>query len=166
MYAREHERESATPPVRGGAWWPDWRSPLTWRLGFIAGGSSSLYFAVNAFLPDDLRRLGRADLIGPALSALNWVQIPASIALLAFQRHLMMRRWPLVATGALATVSDGRRGDGAPARWIVFWAGIIGFCTALILILSLALPPHARRARATWRAFPPRCSRSATCARW
>src|SRR5687768_3296978 len=59
-------------------WWPDWRSPLTWRLGFIAGGSSSLYFATNAFLPDYLNHLGRADLVNPALSALNWVQLPAS----------------------------------------------------------------------------------------
>jgi len=140
MYARAHEREAAAPPARGGSWWPDWRSPLTWRLGFIAGGSSSVYFAANAFLPDYLRHLGRANLIGPALSALNWVQIPASFALLAFQRHLVMRRWPLVATGALATVAMIGVATASGA-WIVFWAGIIGFCTALILILSLALPP-------------------------
>jgi MFS transporter, CP family, cyanate transporter len=145
-YAREHERRAAAPPVRGGSWWPDWRSPLTWRLGFIAGGSSSIYFAANAFLPDHLRGLGRADLIGPALSALNWVQIPASLALLAFQRHLMMRRWPLVATGALATFAMAGVAIGA-GPWIVFCAGIIGFCTALILILSLALPPMLVDAR-------------------
>jgi len=145
-YARAHERKAAEPPVRGGAWWPDWRSPLTWRLGFIAGGSSSLYFAANAFLPDHLRGLGRADLIGPALSALNWVQIPASFALLAFQRHLMMRRWPLVATGVLATAAMIGIGT-ASGGWIVLWAAIIGFCTALILILSLALPPMLVEAR-------------------
>jgi CP family cyanate transporter-like MFS transporter len=140
LYAKAHERKAAAPPVRGGSWWPDWRSPLTWRLGFIAGGSSSLYFAVNAFAPDYLRHLDRADLIGPALSALNWVQIPASFALLAFQRHLVMRRWPLVTTGVLATAAMIGVAIGS-APWIVFWSGIVGFCTALILILSLALPP-------------------------
>lgn len=140
LYARAHERRATAAPARGGAWWPDWRSPLTWRLGFIAGGASSPYFAVNAFLPDHLRDLGRADLIGPALSALNWVQIPASLALLAFQRHLMMRRWPLVAAGTAITVAMVGAATGS-GPWIVFWAAIIGFCTAFILILSLALPP-------------------------
>ena len=140
VHARHHEKRSAEPRTRGGVWWPDWRSPLTWRLGFIAGGCSSLYFAANAFLPDYLRHLGRADLIGAALSALNWVQIPASFLLLALSRHLMHRRWPLVACGVLATVAmvgiATSSGDG-----IVLWSGVVGFCTAFVLILTLALPP-------------------------
>jgi CP family cyanate transporter-like MFS transporter len=139
-HARAPERRAETGPARTGAWWPDWRSPLTWRLGFIAGGCSSLYFATNAFLPDDLRHSGRADLIGAALSALNWVQIPASFALLALSGKLMLRRWPLVAAGALATVAMIGVATTSGA-WIVFWSGIIGFCTAFILILTLALPP-------------------------
>jgi CP family cyanate transporter-like MFS transporter len=121
-------------------WWPDWHSPLTWRLGFIAGGSSSLYFATNAFLPDYLRGLGRPELIGPALSALNWVQLPASFLLIAFNDRLMLRRWPFIATGILATVSMVGLCT-ADSAWLVFWSGIIGFCTALVLILTIALPP-------------------------
>jgi len=120
-------------------WWPDWRSPLTWRLGFIAGGSSTLYFATNAFLPDYLSHLGRKDLVGPALSALNWVQLPASFLLIAFNERLMLRRWPFVATGILAVIAMVGLCT-AQSGWIVFWAGIIGFCTALVLILTLALP--------------------------
>ncbi len=139
-HTHAHERRSPAPAARVGSWWPDWRSPLTWRLGFIAGGCSSLYFATNAFLPDYLRHLGRADLIGPALSALNWVQIPASLLLLALSGRLMLRRWPLTATGALASIAMvGLLTTQGP--WIVFWSGIIGFCTAFILILTLALPP-------------------------
>jgi len=140
LHARARDRGAEPGPARTGAWWPDWRSPLTWRLGFIAGGCSSFYFATNAFLPDDLRHLGREDLIGSALSALNWVQIPASFVLLAFSGKLMLRRWPLVAAGVLATAAmiGVTLSTGA---WIVFWAGIVGFCTAFILILTLALPP-------------------------
>ena len=138
-YAHGHGQRNA-PAARAGTWWPDWRSPLTWRLGLIAGGCSSLYFGSNAFLADYLRGLGRADLINAALSSLNWVQIPASFILLAFSKQLMMKRWPLAATGALATIAMAGLmvSDGA---WIVVWSGAIGFCTAFILILTLALPP-------------------------
>jgi CP family cyanate transporter-like MFS transporter len=138
-HARGQERRGgAQRPV--GSWWPDWRSPLTWRLGIIAGGCSTLYFGTNTFLPDYLRHLGEPDLIGPALSALNWAQMLASFLLLVFSRHLMMRRWPLAAIGVLVTcavvgllISSG--------AWLVFWSGVIGFCCAFLLILTLALPP-------------------------
>lgn len=82
-------------------WNPDWRSPLTWRLGFISGGSSSLYFATNPFLPDYLHHLGQPQQVGDALSALNWLQLPASFLLLAFPGRVMLRRWPFVAIVAL-----------------------------------------------------------------
>lgn len=141
VHARARARGTAAAGARSnGVWWPDWRSPLTWRLGFIAGGCSSLYFATNAFLPDYLRHLGRADLIGASLSAINWVQIPSSLLLLAFPERFMPRRWPLVAAGALATVAMVGVATSTGAG-VVFWSGIIGFCTAFILILSLALPP-------------------------
>ena len=139
FHARGHARARQGAP-RTGSWWPDWRSPLTWRLGFIAGGCSSLYFATNAFLPDYLRHLGRPELIGPSLSALNWVQIPASLVLLAMSGRLMLRRWPLVATGVLACIAMvGLLTMQGP--WIAAWSGVIGFCTAFVLILTLALPP-------------------------
>jgi len=138
-YAHGHAKRAA-PAARTGEWWPDWRSPLTWRLGLIAGGCSSLYFGTNAFLADDLRALGRADLIGPALSSLNWVQIPASLLLLAFPGQLMMKRWPLAAAGAAATIAIVGLAT-SEGGWIVAWSGLIGFCTAFLLILTLALPP-------------------------
>ncbi len=121
-------------------WWPDWRSPLTWRLGFISGGCSSIYFTTNAFLPDYLHHLGRSDLIAAALSLNNWLQIPASLLLLAFPGRLMMRRWPLIAIGMLFTLSVAGIATSSGAG-IVWWSGAIGFCSAFVLTLTLALPP-------------------------
>lgn len=121
-------------------WWPDWRSPLTWRLGFIAGGTSSLYFTTNAFLPDYLQRGGHADMIGQALSALNWAQLPASFLILLFPGKFLLHRWPFVAISLLAAIAIVALGL-ADSSWLVFWSGIIGFCTAFVLILTLALPP-------------------------
>lgn len=121
-------------------WWPDWRDPLTWKLGFLSGYASSLYFANNAFLPDYLASRGRGDLLNATHSALNWVQIPASILMLLFARHLAMRRWPFLSLQALSIVALAGLLFMDDA-WIVPWAGVIGFCNAFLLILTLALPP-------------------------
>src|SRR5579871_5301407 len=52
-------------------WWPDWRSSMIWRLGFMFGANNATYFATNGFIPDYLHHIGRPDLISAALSALN-----------------------------------------------------------------------------------------------
>jgi len=125
-------------------WWPDWRDPLTWRLGMLSGYASSLYFCNNAFLPDFVAARGRADLLNAALSALNWVQMPASVLMLMYAQRLTMKRWPFLALQAVSIVALAgmlTMGDG----WIVAWAGVIGFCNAFLLILTLALPPLLSR---------------------
>ena len=135
--AASHSPKAAAAPR---LWWPDWSDPLTWRLGLIAGYASSLYFANSAFLPDYLATRGRADLLNPTLAALNWVQMFASVLMLLYGQRLALKRWPFMALGAvsalallgLLTMAD---------EWIVAWAGVIGFCNALMLILTLALPP-------------------------
>lgn len=136
-----HQRGKPREPVHEKArvWWPDWKSPITWRLGLISGGCSSIYFTTNAFLPDFLRGIGRAHLLGPALSAINWLQIPASLALLFFPGFLMMKRWPLVAMGIAFTIATVglvlSTGTG-----VVVNSGVIGFCSAFVLTSTLALP--------------------------
>lgn len=137
-----HQRGMPAQPhhERARLWWPDWKAPATWRLGLISGGCSSIYFTTNAFLPDWLRYVGRPDLLGAALSANNWLQIPASLLILAFSGRVMMRRWPFVVMGTLFTaaviVMVQSRGAG-----IVVGSGVIGFCSAFVLTLTLALPP-------------------------
>jgi CP family cyanate transporter-like MFS transporter len=136
-------------PVQGvrspAQWWPDWRDPLTWRLGLVSGYASSLYFANNAFLPDYLAWRGRADLLNATLSALNWAQMPASALMLFLAHRLTLRRWPFIALGAVSMVSLA--GMLALAdEWVVACAAVTGFCNAFLLILTLALPPMLARA--------------------
>jgi MFS transporter, CP family, cyanate transporter len=130
---------SAKPTARP-RWAPDWRSGLIWRLGLMFGANNATYFSTNAFIPDYLHHLGRADLIGPALSALNIGQLPASLLLLVCAGRLTGRAWPYMACGALslACVPGMLFGSG----WgIVVAAGALGFSCAASLTLILALPP-------------------------
>lgn len=134
---RGEPHATATAPKR---WWPDWRNPLTWAVGLLSGYASSLYFAVNAFLPDLLAARGRPDLLNAALSALNWLQMPASFLMIAYGRRLTMRRWPFIVLGATSLCAITGL-VAMPAGSIVAFAGVLGFCNAFLLILTLAMPP-------------------------
>jgi CP family cyanate transporter-like MFS transporter len=119
-------------------WWPDWRAALP--LGMLLGGTAGLYFLGNSFIPDYLHAIGRPELVGAALSALNIAQLPASVVGLAFARHLTENRVVLVvcplAACATLTVFIVPLPD-----LIVAASGLIGFCCGIQLIVSLALPP-------------------------
>ena len=121
-------------------WWPDWRDPLIWRLGIALGSVNAMYFSANAFLPDYLHHIGRADLVSAALTALNVGQIPASLLLLAVAGRLERAIWPHVVcgVGSLAAIIGIAV---LPGPGIVICAGILGFFAAAVLILMLALPP-------------------------
>ena len=127
----------AKPPQR---WWPNWSDPLIWRLGIALGSVNAMYFTANAFLPDYLHHLGRADLVSAALTALNVGQIPASFLLLAVAGRLERSTWPLVVCGAGALAAIVGIAV-LPGPEIVACAAILGFFAAAILILMLALPP-------------------------
>lgn len=121
-------------------WWPDWRDPLTWKLGFAMGSASGLFFGTNAFLPDYLTGSGRAGLIAWALTALNMSQILATVGLLLWAPQLTLKRTPYVVVGIMALISVAGL-VSMPGGWIVFWSGVIGFCCACTLTLSLSVPP-------------------------
>jgi CP family cyanate transporter-like MFS transporter len=129
------------PPAR---WWPDLRSGRLWRVGLVLGCASAAYFGTNAFIPDFVRATGHAALKDPALAALNACQLGASVLVLALARHLVGRRWPFVlAAAAIAAAAAGVVLTSGP--WIVAWAGVIGFASALTLVLTLPLPPLLNR---------------------
>src|SRR5947209_10115518 len=134
-------RPAATARANGPQrWWPDWSDPLIWRLGIALGSVNSMYFSANAFLPDYLHYIGRADLVSAALTALNVGQIPASFLLLAVAGRLERAIWPHIACGAgsLAAIVGIALLTGPG---VVACAAVLGFFAAAILILMLALPP-------------------------
>ena len=131
------EREDGAPRVR---WWPDWSSGRTWRLGLILGCAASIYFGSNAFIPDYLKATHHPELITAALTSLNVVQLPSSFLVATLPGRLLGRRWPLLAAGALTLVgAGGFIGLDGPARLVC--VGVLGFCSAFVLILNLSLPP-------------------------
>ena len=121
-------------------WWPDWHSPLIWRLGIMLGTINATYFATNAFLPDYLRSNGQSEWISAALTALNTGQLPASAILLAVAGRLERKAWPYVGCGILCVIATAGIVFGTGA-WVVAAAALQGFAAAAILILVLALPP-------------------------
>ncbi len=121
-------------------WWPDWRDPLIWHLGLMLGTITSMYFSSNAFIPDYLNHIGRPDLIGGALTALNLGQLPASFVLLAVAGRLERRSWPYVLCGALCLMSV-LGVVFAPGAWIIAAAALLGFSAGATFVLMLALPP-------------------------
>ena len=125
--------------MAGHDWWPDWRSKLIWQAGIVLGSVNSVYFCSNAFLPGYLAAAGRPDLVGPALTALNFGQLPASFALLALAGRLERRAWPFVLCGALMLLCLGGLVTTANA-WTIFFAGALGFLGAAVLTLALTLP--------------------------
>jgi MFS transporter, CP family, cyanate transporter len=121
-------------------WWPDWRSGLIWQLGLMLGSATSMYFTSNGFLPIYLSSIGRSDMIGGALTALNLGQMPASLLLLVCADRLVRRMWPYLAAGILAFASIlVLIATTGPS--ILVASAVLGFCCGGVLTLALALPP-------------------------
>ena len=128
------------PLVPARRWWPDFHNRQMWMVGLVMGFASAAYFGTNTFIPDFVRATGRPELKDAGLAALNTCQLGASLLLLLVAERLVGRRWPfaiaggLIAGSAVALVLT-------PGVWVVVWAGVIGFASALALVLTLALPP-------------------------
>lgn len=128
------------PLTRPKQWMPDWRDPLLWKVGIIMSGSNQLYFCTNAFLPGFLLQTGRTDLIGPALTALNVGQLPASFILLAMASRWERKRWPLLAAVAMGLTGAVGMLAFSSALGVIASAALAGFSCAVTLTLVLALP--------------------------
>jgi MFS transporter, CP family, cyanate transporter len=139
VLAAPPKETAAILPPKGRTWWPDWSNKLIWQLGLVFGAVNSTYFCSNGFLPGHLTDAGRPDLIGSALTALNFGQLPASFALLGIVDKLERRAWPFMLCGALMLLCVV--GIAVTANlWTVFFAGMLGFLGAFVMTLGFALP--------------------------
>ena len=136
------KRDAVRMPDR---WWPDWKSPLTWMLGLTFGTNNSIYFSLNAVLPEYLTFTGRGDLVSSSLLSINISQLVSLLILLVVADRMLLRVWPFVVFGLVAIA--GMLGmiylDGV---WIVVAAAFVGFATAMTFGITLAMPPALSRA--------------------
>jgi MFS transporter, CP family, cyanate transporter len=138
---QEHESDrGAEKAALGGRWWPDWKSPLVWLLGFTFGCNSSPFFAANAFIGDYLAASGQAGTLASALGWLNGAQILALVVLFFLADRLQGRAWPYLIFGpAMLAGFLGLMATPSPSV-VVVSAGLIGIATALTMTAILALP--------------------------
>jgi CP family cyanate transporter-like MFS transporter len=131
---------NSSSPAPTTRWRPAWNDPLIWLLGIAFGGTNSLYFGANAFVPDYLVAQGHGDLVGSALAWLNGSQLIASFTLLVVADRLHRRAWPYLVFGMLSLAALLGVILAGP-DWVVPAAALLGCSAAVPFVLVLALPP-------------------------
>jgi MFS transporter, CP family, cyanate transporter len=136
-------RESRdTLAVSGGRWWPDWKNPVVWLLGFTFASNNSLYFVTSAFIGDYLQTLGKPELLGPALGWLNGSQLFALAVLVVTANRLQLRAWPFLVFGPIMFASFLVLVVFTSSPFaIVAATAVIGVAAAVTMTAILALPP-------------------------
>jgi MFS transporter, CP family, cyanate transporter len=132
--------QAGKPESGGGLWWPDWRNPLTWLLGFTLGSNNSAFFSTNAFLGDYLASLGKTDLLAQGFAALNGMQLAAPIILLLLTNRFERRAWPFLLFGPILLASFLALMFVPSQLGIIVATGLIGLTTAVTFAPILALP--------------------------
>jgi len=135
-----HPRGDGRTVAQHRNWMPDWRDPVLWKIALAMSANNQAYFCTNAFLPGLLLQQGQTDFIGPALSALNAGQLPASLIMLIAAGRLERRKWPLVAAGVFSLLGVAIVVWSTSLWSIGLGAAVIGFSCAWGLTLLLSLP--------------------------
>jgi CP family cyanate transporter-like MFS transporter len=120
-------------------WWPSWLEGQALRIGLVIGMASAVYWGANAFIPDYLDQTGRHELIAPTLAALNGAQLLTAPAVAVWPR-LLSGRIGFLGSATVMTIAQ----IGivlTPGPFVVAWAFVLGFSTALAFIVTLTLPP-------------------------
>lgn len=137
-------------PVRRSAWLPDWKNPLTLRIGLLLGLSGSMFFGLNAYMGNLLEQQGHFEKLADALFWYNFAQVVASLLMLKMARAWVGRRSVIVLMALLSIV--GTTGtiilEGWPA---IISATLMSFVAGILLILLVALPPLLVRSEETGR---------------
>ena len=141
MVLTEFRREPPAPepgrgPVNG---WPDWRRANVWQLGLLQSSTSLIYFGANTFLPDYLHTHNQTELIGPALTILNFSQIPASFVVGLLPWRILSHNGFLLSLSALVLAGLPGLLSDQPAA-VLSAAALLGFSSACVLVVVLALP--------------------------
>lgn len=143
---RSQKRARAERP----AWVPDWRNPLTWKLGLLLGASSALFFGTNAYMASILEQRNALETLDRALFWFNLAQVIASLVMLKTSRYWVGRRSLIVVMLAFAAATLGLFLVTTGLLSIAF-AFLMSLTSAFLLILLVALPPLVSHAEDTGR---------------
>ncbi|WP_227714871.1 CynX/NimT family MFS transporter [Marinobacter sp. DY40_1A1] len=137
-------------PTRKVAWLPDWKNPLTLKLGLLLGVSGSLFFGVNAYLAALLEQRGEFENLTEALFWYNFAQVVASLLMLKMARYWVGRKAPLLIMLILSLL--GTIGLLVfTGWWAIASATFMSFTAGILLIMMVALPPLLVPANETGR---------------
>jgi CP family cyanate transporter-like MFS transporter len=137
-------------PVKKPAWLPDWKNPLTLRIGLLLGLSGSLFFGLNAYMGNLLRQQGNFDMLADALFWYNFAQVGASLVMLKMAKSWVGRKSPIIVTASLSII--GTVGTVLlTGWWSIASATLMSFTAGILLILLVALPPVLVESRETGR---------------
>jgi CP family cyanate transporter-like MFS transporter len=106
----------------------------------MLGANSLIYFGMNGWISSYNQAMHYSNLTPLALILLNATQLPASLAVTLFAQRLAGQRWPFIAAGAACTIAIAGW-VFTPAALELFWASVLGGCSALVFTLGIALPP-------------------------
>lgn len=137
-------------PVRRSAWLPDWKNPLTLRIGLLLGLSGSMFFGLNAYMGNLLEQQGHFEKLADALFWYNFAQVVASLLMLKMARFWVGKRSMIILMAVLSIV--GTSGTIVLEGWpAIFSATLMSFVAGILLILLVALPPLLVRSEETGR---------------
>ncbi|NWN92059.1 MFS transporter [Marinobacter adhaerens] len=137
-------------PVRKAAWLPDWKNPLTLKLGLLLGVSSALFFGVNAYLGALLEQRGEFEDLTEALFWFNFAQVVASLMMLKMARYWVGKKAPLIILLIFSLL--GTLGLLVfTGWWAIASATFMSFTAGVLLIMLVALPPLLVSASETGR---------------
>lgn len=133
-------RRDMARPVRKPSWLPDWKNPLTLRIGLLLGLSGSLFFGLNAYMGNLLEQQGNFELLADALFWYNFAQVVASLIMLKMARHWVGRKFPIIVTAICSII--GTVGTVMfTGWWAIASATFMSLTAGILLILLVALPP-------------------------
>jgi len=133
------DRRAAIEAV-AARWWPDWKNPLIWLLGFALGCNNSPYFAANALLGDYLASENLTHVLGSAIGWLNGSQVIALGLMLLTSKRLQRRAWPFAIFGPMMLAAFLALMFLPSAISVITAAAFIGFTGAITFTPILALP--------------------------
>ncbi len=133
-------RRDLDRPVDKVAWVPDWRNPLTLKLGLLLGLSASMFFGLNAYMGNLLEQTGHFNKLSRALFFYNIAQVFASLVMLKKARQWVGRR-DLILWMVALSIAGTAGAILAEGWWAVASATFMSFVAGILLILLIALPP-------------------------